>query len=78
MHCIILVALAVLLAAAPAAAKDTVVIYTAIEPEQITVLRNEQAKTLTIAVDYTRTVRLFPSQKYSTLRFHTEKETTYP
>jgi iron(III) transport system substrate-binding protein len=36
MHCIILVALAVLLAAAPAAAKDTVVIYTAIEPEQIT------------------------------------------
>ena len=36
MHRIILVALAVLLAAAPAAAKDTVVIYTAIEPEQIT------------------------------------------
>ena len=36
MHRVILVALAVLLAAAPAAAKDTVVIYTAIEPEQIT------------------------------------------
>ena len=36
MHRVILVALAVLLAAAPATAKDTVVIYTAIEPEQIT------------------------------------------
>lgn len=36
MHRVVLVALALLLVAAPAFAKDTVVVYTAIEPEQIT------------------------------------------
>lgn len=49
-----------------------------LEPENITVFRNEPARTLTITVAYSRVIRLFPTQRYTTLRFHIEKEVQAP
>ncbi len=45
-----------------------------IEPDEIQVERNAQAKTGRLSVDYARTVRLKPLNKFWTLRFHTARE----
>ncbi len=42
--------------------------------ENVAVYKDESTRTMTITVDYTRRIRLFPSQKYTTLHFRPEKE----
>jgi hypothetical protein len=42
--------------------------------ENVTVDRNEQAKTIRVVIDYTREIHLKPSSKVRTVSFHVEKE----
>lgn len=46
-------------------------------PENVTIYRNEGSRSLTITVDYFRTVRLIPFKKFHTLHFTVEKEQSY-
>lgn len=48
-----------------------------IPPEGVVIERDEAAHTMRITVDYSRLIRLSPTQKFKTMTFHVEKEKTY-
>lgn len=48
-----------------------------IEPENVSFLREDATRKLTVIVDYDREVRLWPTRKYKKLHFHVEKENTF-
>jgi hypothetical protein len=45
-----------------------------VKPEEVIVERNTVTQTIRVAVPYQRQIRLKPTQKFITLRFHPERE----